>query len=193
LVTEDPENYARALRSSGEDDLTENKATKNWFARQVEGEAKKDRLLFSDRAGNGVAVFAILLVLLFFVVHQTSSTGFFTSKFGPTETFLFYVSILLAAVGAAAKVVVGRKNMLRPFDTLQDGFGVVAFVWLFVVFPFDFSHLADVLPNFLRFLLLWISNDVAKVLMAIAIIAAPVLTVYTAVLYVFVHREMLRS
>ncbi len=173
--------------------MSENKAAKNWFARQLEGEAKKDRLLFSDRAGNGVAVFAIFLILLFFVVHQTSSTGFFTSKFGPTETFLFYVSILLAAVGAAAKVVVGRKNILRPFDTFQEGFGVVASVWLFAVFPFDFSHLADVLPNFLRFLLLWISNDDAKVIMAIAIIATSVLTVYTAVLYVFVRRELLRS
>ncbi len=181
------------MRLNGEDDLSENKATKNWFARIAEGEAKKDNLPFSERAGNGVAVLAILLILLFFVVHQTSSTGFFTSKFGPAETFLFYVSILLSAVGAAAKVVVGRKNVLRPFDTFQEGLGAVAFVWLFVVFPFDFSHLADVLPNFLRFLLLWISNDVAKVLLAIAIIAAPVLTVYTAALYVFVRRELPRS
>jgi len=181
------------LRSSGEDDLNENKATKNWFARRVEGEAKKDRLPFSERAGNVVATLAILLILLFFVVHQTSSTEFFTSKFGSAETFLFYVSILLTAVGAAAKVVVGRKNVLRPFDTFQEGLSAVALVWLFLVFPFDFSHLADVLPNFLRFLLLWISNDVAKVLLAIAIIATPVLTVYTAVLYVFVRRELLRS
>jgi hypothetical protein len=173
--------------------LSENKATKNWFARQVEGEAKKDGLPFSERAGNGVAVFLILLILLFFGLHQTSSTGFFTSKFGPSETFLFYVSILLAAVGAAAKVVVGRKNVLRPFDTFQEGLGAVALVWLFVVFPFDFSHLADVLPNFLRFLLQWISNDVAKVLLAIAIIATPVLTVYTAALYVFVSRELSKS
>ncbi len=106
---------------------------------------------------------------------------------------MFYVSILLGAVGAAAKVVVGRKNVLRPFDTFQEGLGAVALVWLFVVFPFDFSHLADVLPNFLRFLLLWISNDVAKVLLALAIIVTPVLTVYTAALYVFVRRELLRS
>jgi len=181
------------LRFNGEDDLSDKKTTKNWFARQVEGEAKKDRLPSSERAGNAVAALAILLILLFFVVHQTSSTGFFTSKFGPAETFLFYVSILLAAVGAAAKVVVGRKNMLRPFDTFQEGLGAVALVWLFVVFPFDFSHLADVLPNFLQFLVRWISNDIAKVLMAIAIIAISVTTVYTATLYVFVRREISKS
>lgn len=69
----------------------------------------------------------------------------------------------------------------------------VAGVWLFVVFPFDFSRLADVLPDFLRFLLLWISNDVARVLLAIAIIASLIMLVYTALLYVFVRRELSKS
>jgi len=173
--------------------LSEKKATKNWFARRAEAEAKKDSLSFSERAGQGVLVFASLLVLLFWVVHQTSSTGFFTSKFGPAEAFLFYVLALIGVVTATAKVVVGRKNMLRPFETFGHGLSAVGSVWLFVVFPFDFSHLADVLPDFLRFLLLWISNDVAKILMAIAIIGFSAATVYTATLYVFVRRELFKS
>ena len=71
-------------------------------------------------------------------------------------------------VTTAAKVVVGRKNMPRALEAFRHGLSGVSFVWLFVVLPFDFSHLADVLPNFLRFL--WISNNVAKVLMTIGII-----------------------
>jgi hypothetical protein len=130
---------------------------------------------------------------VFYVVPQTSSTGFFTSKFGPAEIFLLYVPAVFNVVTTAAKVVVGRKNMLRPFEAFQLGLGVVGGVWLFVVFPFDFSHLADVLPNFLQFLLLWISNDVAKVLMAIAIIGSSAAAVYIATLYVSVRRELSKS
>jgi len=173
--------------------LSETKAAKNWFARRVEAEAKKDSLSFSERVGDAVGVLVILLCLVFWVAHQTSSSGFFTSKFGPAETFWFYVPTVFAVVTTVAKVVVGRKNLLRPFETLERGLDAVGGVWLLVVFPFDFSHLADVLPDFLRFLLLWISNDVAKVLLAIGIIGFSAAAVYTPALYVFVRRELSKS
>ena len=173
--------------------MSEKKVAKNWFARQVEREAKKDVLPSSERFGNVIGVLAILLITLYFVVHQMSSTGFFTSKFGQAESLLFYVALLFGVISAAAKGVVGRKNVLRPLDLLGWVLWSVAGVWLFVVFPFDFSHFADVLPDFLRFLLLWISNDVARVFLAIAIIASPVVLVYTALLYVFVRRELSKS
>jgi len=63
----------------------------------------------------------------------------------------------------------------------------LALVWLFVVFPFEFSYSADVLPSFLQFLLQWVSNDVAKAIMAIGIVAVPAVTVYIAALYVSVR------
>jgi hypothetical protein len=173
--------------------LSETKATKNWFARRAEAEAKKDILSFSERVGDAVGALVILLCLLFWVVHQTSSSGFFTSKFGPAETFVFYVPVVFGVVTAVAKVVVGRKNMLRPVETCMHACSAVVDVWMLVVFPFDFSHLADVLPDFLRFLLLWISNDVAKVLLTIGIIGLSAATVYTATLYVFVRRELFKS
>lgn len=170
--------------------MSENKAIKGWCARRAKAEAKKDTIPLSKRAGSVVGVVASLLILLFFVVHQTSSTGFFTSKFGPAETFLFYAPALFSLATTGAKAFVGRKNVLRPFEAFNLGLFTVAFVWLFVVFPFDFSHFADVLPDFLQFLVQWISNDIAKVLMAIGIIVTPVMTVYTAALYVFVRRKL---
>ncbi len=72
-------------------------------------------------------------------------------------------------------------------------FATVSCVGLYVVFPFDFTHLTDVLPDFLKFLLLWFSSDVAKVLIAIGIIVIPVATVYVTALYVFVRRELSKS
>ena len=172
------------------DRVSEMGATKSWFARHAEAEAKKDRLSLSDRAGNVVGVVAMLVLLWFFIAHQTSATGFFTSKFGQTEALLFYAPPLLFLITTAAKAAVGRKNVLRPLDVAGIVLSFVALVWVFAVFPFDFSHLADVLPGFLRFLLQWISNDFARGVMALAMIAIPVAAVYTSALYVFVRREL---
>jgi len=172
------------------DGVSEMGASKRWFARHAEAEAGKDRLSLSDRAGNVVGILAMLVLLWFFIAHQTSSTGFFTSKFGQTEAFLFYAPPLLSIIATAAKAAVGRKNVLRPLDVAGMILSFVALVWVFAVFPFDFSHLADVLPGFLRFLLQWISNDLARGVMALAMILIPIAAVYTAALYVFVRREL---
>lgn len=118
--------------------MSETKATEKWFVRRVEAEAKKDFLSFSERVGDTVGALVILLCLVFWVAHQTSSSGFFTSKFGPVESFWFYVPTVFGLVTTVAKVVVGRKNVLRPFETLERGLGAVGGVWLLVVFPFDF-------------------------------------------------------
>jgi hypothetical protein len=63
-------------------------------------------------------------------------------------------------------------------------------VWFFVVFPFDFSHFADPLPRFLEFLLQWVSDYVARILMVLGIIGSAAMAAYNAVLYVFVRREL---
>jgi drug/metabolite transporter superfamily protein YnfA len=170
--------------------LSETKATENWFARRAEAEAKKDIIPYSERVGNIAGVVVGFLVVLYFVTHQTSSTGFFTSKFDTLEMLLFYGSLMYGIVSTALKGVVGRKNLVRFFDVFGGIFIAVAIIWLFVVFPFDFAYLADVLPSFLRFLVQWISNDIARVLMVLGIIVALVMAIYTAILYVFVRREL---
>jgi len=162
----------------------------NWFARRAESEARKDIISFSERVGNIVGVVIGILFLLYFVAHQTGSTGFFASGFGTLEALLFYGSILFGIVSAAFRGLSGRRNLARLFDMFEAVFVVVAISWLFVVFPFDFAHLADLLPDFLKFLLQWISNDIAKVLMVLAIIATLAMTIYNAILYVLVRREL---
>ena len=134
--------------------MSETKATMNWFARRAEAEAKKDTLSYSERARNIVGVVVGLLIVLYFVAHQTWSTGFFTSKFNTLEMLLFYgAPIVERILFPALSGLFGRKNLARLFDVFGLILIAIALTWLFVVFPFDFAYLADVLPSFLRFLL----------------------------------------
>ena len=165
-------------------------ATKNWFDRRAEAEAKKDIPSYSERVGNVVGVVVGLLFVLYFVARQMWSTGFFTSEFETLEALLFYGSLMVGTVSTALKGLFGRKNLVRPFEVFGYVLTAVVVIWLFVVFPFDFVYFADVLPSFLRFLVQWISNDIARVLMVLGIIVTLVMTIYTAILYVLVRREL---
>ncbi len=170
--------------------MSETRASENWFARRAEAEAKKDVISSSERFGNIVGVVIGLLFVLYFVAHQTGSTGFFTSEFGTLEALLFYGSIIFGVGTAAFRGLFGRRNLARLFDIFEALFVAVAIAWLFVVFPFDFTYLADVLPSFLRFLLQWISNDIAKMLMVLGIVVTLIMAIYNAIFYVLVRREL---
>ena len=173
--------------------MNDTKETKNWFARHAEAEAKKDIIPSSERFGNIVGVVVILLIGLYFVAHQTWSTGFFTSNFDTLTMLLFYVSLMFGIVSAVVKVLFGRKNLARLVDVFEFLLATFATSWLFVVFPFEFTYFADVLPDFLRFLLQWISNDIARVLMVLGIIVTLVFAVTAPITYKFVRIKRSKS
>ena len=166
------------------------KTNENWLIKHAETEAKKDVIPFSERAGNIIGIVGGLLAVLFFAVHQTQSTGFFTSSFGTAEMFLLYISLAFGMITTAIRALLGRKNLARLFDVFGACFFTVALAWLYIAFPFNFTHFADVLPDFLKFLLQWISNDIARTLMIIGIVVAPVMAIYNALMYVLVRREL---
>ncbi|UCG44582.1 MAG: hypothetical protein JSV58_04030 [Candidatus Bathyarchaeota archaeon] len=170
--------------------MTEAKTTENWFTRHAKAEAKKDIIPSYERIGNIVGVVVGLLVVLYFIGHQTGLTGFFTSKFGPLEMLLFYGTIAYGIVSGVLKGLFGRKNKARLLDVIGACFDFIAIIWLYTVFPFDFAYLADVLPDFLKFLLLWITNDIARVLMILAMIVTLIMAIYTAAFYLLVRREL---
>ena len=128
-----------------------NETRQNWFARRVKKEVEKDVMPFSERVGNAVAIVAIILATLYFVAHQAWSTGFFTSRFGFAEALLLYSSLLYGLIPTSVKGLVGRRNLARIFEVFGSILTTIVLVWLYVVFPFDFSHFADVLPTFARF------------------------------------------
>lgn len=103
---------------------------------------------------------------------------------------LLYGSLIEWIIVAVLEVF-GRKNLSRDIDA----FGGIIFVtiggvWLFVVFPFEFAYFADVLPGFLRFLVQWVSNDIARVVIVLWIIVNLVAAVYYGILRVFVRKEL---
>lgn len=105
------------------------------------------------------------LLVLFYIAHQTGSTGFFTAEFGPLEMFLLYGSLFYWIL-TCVFLLLGLKHPSRALDTYGGLiFVTITFAWLLIVFPFEFAHVADVLPDSLRFLLQWISNNIARVLM----------------------------
>jgi hypothetical protein len=166
--------------------LSKNK-TKGWFTRHAESEAKKDVIKLSARVGELIGIFCILILLIFFITHQTSSTGFFTSKFDNLEQFLFYGSLSFGIISSIGKIIIGRKNTIRPLEAFGAIFSCIALFWLLYIFPFDFSHLADFLPEILQLITMWISNGIVKIFMMIGIIGSLVTSIYIIALYVSIH------
>lgn len=158
----------------------------------IEKEARRDDMKKSERGGELAGLVAILLASLFFYAHQAWSTGFFAYSFGATEAFLLYGGILAGAAGPVARFVTGRRNKSRPPELLSSIFWIASSAWLLVVFPFNFTHFGDVLPDFLRILVAWITNDVARVLLAVGTLGGVVFTAVNAGLYVKV-RALLES
>jgi hypothetical protein len=152
--------------------------------------AKKDRLRIGERVGELFGLFVSGLVLLFFYENQVQHTGFFTPGFGPTEQALFYGPWFFGAFVSLARVAYGRRNAIRPLDVVQALLTAVAAFWLLSVFPFDFAHLPDLLPKAIRFMFLWVSNDIGALVLVLAGIGSAVSAVYTSVLYLVVRSHL---
>jgi uncharacterized membrane protein len=159
--------------------------TENWFSRAKavadEGVPRGERIF-----GIGLFIFSILM-LLYFVAHQTGSTGFYTSKFDVVEMVMLYGFWVFMITTSGLEGVLGLRLLSRIFDTFGGGvFATIGLAWLLVVFPFEFAHFSDVLPESIRFLFQWISNDVARVIMALGVILLAGALIYMPVAYSFV-------
>ena len=164
------------------------KANESWFSRG-KAEAEKD-YPFSERiVGIAIVVFSVLM-MSYLVAHQVRSTGFFTAKFGTPEMFMLYGLLILGIISAGLEGVFGLRLHSRLFDVFGGLIlAAVCIVWLLVVFPFEFAHFADVAPVSLSFLVRWISNGVARVLMVLAIIVYLGAAVYCPIAYGFVSKK----
>lgn len=164
---------------------------KSWFEKQIETAAKKDAMNLPHRLFDIVfSAGFVTLFLIYFLLHHFLSTGFFTSGFGRVEFFLFFVPALLGLGITTMRGIVGRKNVIRPFEVFQLGLSAVGVTWLLVVFPFDFSHFADVLPTSVQIFLQWLSNDIVRVFMVLILIGTSLATTYNALLYTSVRQKL---
>ena len=168
--------------------MNETKTNENWYSR---GKAEADKgIPYGERIVDIAIVVVSVLIVLYFVAHQIWSTGFFTAKFGTLEIILLYGSLIFMIVSAGLEGVFGQRLLSRIWDAFGGLiFATIANTWLFMVFPFEFTYFADVLPDFLRFLLQWISNDITRVLMVIIIIVLLGAAIYTPIGYKFFGKK----
>ena len=168
--------------------MKETETAENWYSR---GKAEADKgIPISERiVGVGIVVFCALMVS-FFVAHQMRPTGFFTEEFGALEKIMFYGSLAFWITTASLEGILGQRLLSRLFDTLGGLiFAAIATVWILAVFPFEFAHVADVLPDSLRFSVKWISNDIARAILVLAIIVYLIAAVYAPMAYGFIGKK----
>lgn len=171
--------------------MKKTETTESWLSRRVAIEIK-DLTNKSHSHSRATIAFALgfTVIALYFAVHQVRSTGFFNATFGTSEMFLLY-GPLSEWITVAVLEALGRKNLSRDIDAFGGIiFVTVSGIWLLIVFPFEFIYFADILPNFLRFLVQWISNDIARVIFVLWIIVNGVAAVYYGILRVSVRKAL---
>ena len=173
--------------------MNQKESQESWFSR-AKAEADKGIPKNERIAGIGFFFAGSVLMVLYLAAHQIGSTGFFTSKFGTVEMIMLYGSWIAWIITSGLEGVLGQRFLSRLFDTFGGIiFIAVATAWLLVVFPFEFAYFADVLPDFLRFLVQWISNDIAEVLMVLYIIVMGFAAVYAPIAYGFIRKKPKRE
>jgi hypothetical protein len=161
---------------------------KNWFQR-AKKDAEKPLPLNERIFGISIVVFSILMII-FFRIHQMESTGFFTSKFGGLEMFLFYGFWVFWITTATLEAILSQRLLSRIVDTFGGlFFCVISITILLFLFPFEFTHLAEALPESVRILVQWISNDIARVIMVLLMIAHLAAAIYSPFAYRFASKE----
>lgn len=113
---------------------------------------------------------ALLFVIGFFWAHQAGHTGFFTSEFGSTEMLALYGPMALSFAAPIVRSATGLRNPGRLMEAIANAALAFGSLWLFFVFPFDFSHLADVLPHGFQFILAWFTDGIARIALALQVV-----------------------
>jgi hypothetical protein len=164
---------------------------KEWLSKLVEEELKDyDKLSVSDRVISLVFVIFFPLILVYFAAHQMISTSFFTATFDILEMIMLYGTLLYWIITCAV-LLLELKDLSRDIDSFGGLiFAVIGFAWLSIVFPFDFTYFADIMPDVLKVLVQWISNPIARVLLVLGFIVHFFLAVLAGVQRVMVRKEL---
>ena len=163
---------------------------KGWMDRIAKNSVKKDKIEGSDLIGEFVALVLMMAALWFFVAHKLNETGFYTEEFGGMEMFALYSAGAFTVFVAAVRIALRRHNIVRPLETASFVLLSVAHAVLLVRFPFDFDHVADVLPGALEWTVGWISETIGKVILALGIPGGIIAAAITMIIYFGVKKEL---
>lgn len=159
----------------------------------AEKDTKEERLSSTQRWLELLVIPAMLLLFVYLLLHQRRGTGFFTAAFGPLEMFCLYGPIFFALIPPVIRAMTGRRNPARPFDAAMNLFLAAGSLWLVITFPFDFSHLADILPGPARFLLAWMGNGIGRLLLILQAVLGPVTAIPAILKYFSVRRQEMEA
>lgn len=163
----------------------------NWFSRAKTTAEKK--LLLNERIFGIAIVIVCIFMIMFFRAHQMQLTGFFTSKFSTMEMIMLYGFWVFWIITASLEALLNQRFLSRIVDTFGGViFAAIAIAWNLVVFPFDFGYFANVLPEFIRFFVQWISNDIALIIMEVLIILHLLAAIYCPFAYKFVNKNIFK-
>jgi hypothetical protein len=119
-----------------------------------------------------------------------NSTGFFTKEFRALEMLFFYGFWIFWISTASLEAIFNQRLLSRIDDTFGGLiFATISIALLLVLFPFEFSNFSDALPESIRFLVQWISNDIARGIMVLLAIAHLAAAIYSPFAYKFVDKK----
>lgn len=143
---------------------------KGWFKNQAEKELRNDAFKRSDYLATIIGIVAGVGILAFFAYHLMKPTGFFTSAFGSSGALLFFSVALFGFIPQVVRLITRRKTPAKLFELASSMLVLIALIYFLATFPFDFQRFATPLPQSIEFLLSWVSNGVATVLMILGVI-----------------------
>jgi len=129
--------------------------------------------------------FVTTLIFGFYMAHYAWSTGFFTSAFTPSLAFPFFASVLYVLVNTTFKVATPRKDVVALVEMVGALLFVTVAAWVFIAFPLDFAHVADVIPAPFQFLLSWLTNDIGRILVALVLLAGVIALAVDSIKFVW--------
>ena len=161
-----------------------------WLSKSAKQEARKDRLRGPNLVGEAVAAVFLSFMLWFFVAHKLEETGFYTEAFGSLEMFMLYSAGAFAIFVVAVRLILRRRNMVRPLDVVSLLLLSSAHAVLLASFPFDFQYVSDVLPSALQWTVGWMDDTIGKIILALGLIGGLIGAVFTTAIYFGVKTEL---
>jgi len=81
------------------------------------------------------------------------------------------------------------KNPARPFEVATNLCLALGSLWLAILFPFNFAHLAAVLPEAIRFVLAWITNDIGRLVLILQVLIGVIIAPVTLLTFWSIRRR----
>lgn len=153
-----------------------------WLQPAIEAASKP--IEAGDRIfGIGIIIFSVLMITILYM-NLSQESGFFTRKLTTLELFLLFGYWIAWIITATLDSLLNQRLLSRMFDS----FGGIIFMalsslYFCILFPFDFSHFASVLPSSLQFTVSWISNNLARVVLGLAGVAMLGAAIFSPIAY----------